>query len=158
MVPSQSQLDKFFEDIKGIPSKNAGGCLLFCYLFWLWLKKNGFDTSTYNIIQIDWDDKTYLEHNKNWIKNKEGNPQSSLHFFWSYEGKTYDADGPYDVSKRLYGSHDVLVGLNTPDCELVSEFCVKALNNGGWNPIFNRNASIEEIKEIFDINLDQVKK
>lgn len=153
-------ISDFFDKILDIKDKNRGGCLFFCYLFWLWLKQQGLPTESFTIVQHNWG-KGCIEHNIQWINNLlNGNkntesPVSSWHFTWIYDGVKYDSDGEYDDKDSTLVSKE-LVGLNTNMCQLVEVFCEHALNKGSWNPSFDRNEAIEIIYERFGIDMWKV--
>lgn len=150
-------LDLFFNPISHIENKNHGGCLLFCYVFWKWLKKNGYETSSFRIKQYCYDG-VYIEHNLDWLEGDIDGAQSSSHFTFLYDGFEYDGDGeacldPFSGYKKI-----VLDGLNTNVCCLIDKFCVSALNEANWNDFFDREYAIGEIEKALGIDLSEINK
>ena len=150
-----SNLSPFFEAIADIPEKNRGGCLYFCWVFWLWLKEQGMSTETFQIKQTSgpWGGQEPITHNLKWI-DTQGNanfpPRSSYHFTWLYEGKEYDAEGPHCEPNGV-----ILSGLNSPVSEpMVDKFCIEALNKGSWNSYFDRDHAIDMVMVHPNLNLD----
>jgi len=151
------KLKPFFETIKPIGDKNHGGCLFFAYAFWLWCKEEELPLNTFRIIQIDCNRGHDLETNINWIDNREGYLRSSHHFTWKYYRTEYDAEGQYNHNKyKNYDGKEALEGLHGQVC-LVEEFCVKALKEGGWNWMFNREEAIELCENELGIDLSKLK-
>jgi hypothetical protein len=143
-VATVEQLQVFFDAVKEIPYKNWGGCLFFCYVFFLWLKKNNYSTSSFAIIQYDCYDGDYIRHNEDFIKGETDFARSSAHFTWKYDGGEYDACGTPTYKTKEFAE---LKGLQTRYGSLVACFCENALINGSWNPDFNRNAAIDIVKK-----------
>lgn len=149
-------LKGFFEGIKDIEDKNAGGCLFFAHVFWRYLKKNNLPTNSFEIVQYSPSYKDAIEHNIKWINkdNDVKHPISSFHFTWLYEYTEYDGEG--EVGDRFFHlKRKVLYGLNGMS-NLVEEFCVQALNKSSWNSMFERNDAIEIIKYNLDIDMSDV--
>jgi len=144
-VATIEQLQVFFDAVKDIPKKNNGGCLFFCYIFFLWLKKNGYNTNSFSIIQYSagWD-KECIVQNDAFIRGESDRATSSAHFTWLYNGAEYDAEGTPTYRTNTFSE---LKGLQTRYGSLVKCFCENALQNGSWNPQFNRNAAIDIIKQ-----------
>lgn len=149
-------LKPFFKGIKEIPCKNNGGCLLFAYTFWKYLKKNNLPTESFDIVQYASSYENAIEHNIKWI-NKDNDiehPMSSFHFTWLYEGIEYDGEGKVgDEYKSM--KRKILHGLNGMT-NLVDEFCVQALNKSSWNSMFDRPSAIKIIEEKLGIDLDEI--
>ena len=162
-ISTHVDVSDFFNQIKDIPKKNAGGCLFFCYAFYKWLKKNDFPTDSFQIVQYDTSGYR-LGSNLAWINNARNNednacyPQASDHFTFVYDGVECDGNGLFNKARWSDCRVEVLHGLNIPSMsvDLVEEFCVQALMEGEWNSEFNRGAAIEEIKECLDIDLGNV--
>lgn len=154
------KLKPFFDAISDIPFKNCGGCLFFCYVFWLWLKKNEIDTKSFEIIQYDCDSREAIQQNEAWISGAEKNASSSWHFTWLYNKKEYDAENPVGkrYSPRQHETSVVLDGLNTKYLSLVEQFCLSALNESAWNTWFDREKAIEIIEERLGLDLSKVNK
>jgi hypothetical protein len=150
------KLKPFFDTIKPLEWKNQGGCLFFAYAFWLWAEKEGIDHTSFQIIQLDGNGGHDLETNLNWINTKEGSCRSSQHFVWKYHRTAYDGQGKVDFNDWRYDEVDTLTGLRGKVC-LIEEFCVKALKDGGWNRMFNREEAIEHCEESLGIDLDKLK-
>ena len=151
-----SKLDPFFDAVAEIPNKNYGGCLVFCFLFYLWLKKNGMDTDSFEIKQYEAGyEYGHILNNMEWINGVEGDVLSSYHFTWFYEGVEYDAEGRIEDSEccvdDMYG--EVLYGLTTRHVDLVKDFCLDALNAPQWNFVFDREAAHAVIMENLGIDL-----
>jgi hypothetical protein len=148
-VATVEQLKVFFDAVEEIQCKNLGGCLFFCYVFFLWLKKNNYNTDSFGIIQYDSWGNQYLRHNEAYIRGERSYARSSAHFTWLYEGTEYDSEGIY----KGYRPKDFaeLNGLQTKYGSLVVSFCESALINGNWNPDFQRNEAIDIIIEKFEI-------
>lgn len=150
-------LTPFFEKVKNIRAKNRGGCLFFALLFWKWLKQQGHDTSSFEIVQYNYD-KQEIEHNLKWIESLTGNACSSNHFTWLYDGVEYDAESPRGYIRGAFLSErGVLHGLNMPGhTPLVDAFCEDALMNSEWNDEFDRSSAIRRIENLFDIDMTHV--
>lgn len=155
MITTETRVDveEFFTAIEDIEFKNHGGCLLFCYTFWLWLKSQGHETDTFAIFQHSYRD-VEIEHNRNWIANKTGTPVSAFHFTWEYQGTRYDGTGEYDVDAHVDG---VKLDLIQSDVDLTEEFCEKSLNDvWQWNDTFDRSYAAGVILNNLGICLDHV--
>lgn len=151
-VANATELKVFFDGVRPIECKNQGGCLFFCYTFYLWLEKNGYDDSSYSIIQYcaDWEDT--IPQNEAFVKGAKKEAASANHFTWMYDGKEYDANGllaksndplPCDWKHHKF---DELMKKH-----FVEKFCINALHNGTWNEMFNRNSAMKTIKDTFGI-------
>lgn len=154
------KLVPFFSGIKSIQYKNNGGCLFFCYVFWLWLKQNNMPVETFQIVQYASPrEDNEAEHNQAWIENQGeyDNPKSSYHFTWYYDGTEYDSNGLVNRANiNNNATRIVLDGLNTEYLELVEKFCVSALLHGSWNMMFDRAMAVSMIQEEFDLELEHV--
>lgn len=148
------KLKPFFEAVKNIPCKNDGGCLLFCYCFWLWLKKNNIKTDSFQIVQYDHSSKYNIETNLKWIDGEEEEAVSSYHYTWIYDGIEYDSE--QIKPKCKVETNEVLLGLNTKNVCLIDDFCENALNNGNWNSCFNRAKYIPIIEKSLGIDLSLI--
>lgn len=153
MGKEMKDVNEFFDGISEIESKNHGGCLFFCYLFFLWLKKNNMPLKDFDIIQYH-DFYDNIEHNLNWLYDKEGDPVSSYHFTWIYDGLEYDSDGEADD----YSFIRYRECLELRDEEEIELFCANALKFGDWNPMFDRNEAIENVHHKFGIDLSEFEK
>jgi len=150
-MATNEQLQVFFDLIKDIDYKNHGGCLFFCYVFFLWLKKNNYSTTSFSIIQYQmWG--SYIEQNEAFIRGENSAATSSSHFTWKYNGIEYDADG-FPKPMMTQGQSSELKGLQTRYGSLVKCFCESALINGDWNTMFNRNRAIEKINKTMKLRL-----
>jgi hypothetical protein len=149
-----ANLDHFFRGVEDIPSKNSGGCLFFCYVFWLWLKDNDMPTESFAINQYDTQRMDALQHNLAWIESQNGKPTAAYHFTWNYEGGEYDADGEFDIDSMF---DDVtpteLSGLVGPWGNLVDEFCMNALKFSGWNYMFNFEEATADLEDFFKFKI-----
>lgn len=147
-------IDKFIDDFKIIPNKNNGGCLFFCYVFWLWINKFNHPKDDFKIIQYDYSAKK-IEYNVKWLKGEsDSHPLASYHFTWIFQGVEYDAEG--FVKQSSYESkHREILDI---DFNLIEKFFVDALNNNDWNDSFDRVQAISYIKHLYDIDLDHIKK
>lgn len=154
-VDIPKRLIPFFEGVEDIPFKNDGGCLFFTYSFWLWVKENNYPTESFQIVQYDHEDKRKIKHNLQFINGDRGNPVASYHFSWIYDEEEYDADGRHVGSDYL--SREILKGLNERYSPVVDEFCLKALNRGGWNSTFKRKSAIEIVESNLLIDLSGVR-
>jgi len=142
-VATKRELKTFFDAVADIPYPNSGGCLFFCYVFWLWLKKKGYDRSSFTINQYDYNE-TVIKRNIAFIEKKQKNAGSSNHFTWSYNGQEYDAEG---IPSYTPGHRHVF------KLRCVKRFCENALINGSWNHMFDRNAAIKEVGTKLRISL-----
>lgn len=148
-IATKEQIDSFFEGIKEIPCKNWGGCLVFCYVFYLWLLKHGYNTSSFQIVQYDsWSNN--IPKNQAFIRGETNEAVSSSHFSWIYNGVEYDSDG---ICTWNRGAKAILNGLNTKYGDLVDSFCVTALTQGDWNTDFDRKDAAKVVKENLGIDL-----
>lgn len=152
-VATKDQIKAFYKGIESIPRRNCGGCLFFCYTFYLWLEKNGYDDSSYSIIQYcsPWDGDT-IPQNEAFISGKNKQAASANHFTWMYNGKQYDADGPFTRGNPPSDWHhhqfDELMKKH-----LVEKFCINALHNGEWNEEFKRANAMKVVKEKLGITI-----
>jgi hypothetical protein len=156
----------FFDAIHDIEDKNRGGCLFFCYAFWKWLKKNGYPTDSFQIVQYDNDNERIMQNIK-WIENNRGisqdfensgNPLSSSHFSWLYQDVEYDGNGHISKTRWVGYAKKTLFGLNTPNLnvDLVEQFCVGALTKSFWNDDFDRKGAIDDLVYSLGVNLYDV--
>jgi hypothetical protein len=148
---SRIDLEPFFGAIKDIEEKNAGGCLMFCYVFYLWLKKNGYPLDSFTITQIGW--KNTIEHNMAFLKGERDTAMSSSHFVWDYEGARYDGECLY------LGGYSYCDKAPLPLFEdSIENFCLSALNNASWNRDFDRNRAIDIVQERLGLDLSLIKR
>ena len=154
MRETHTDLDPFFNAIQDIRGKNAGGCLWFAYVFWLWLKDNNLPTDSFGIVQYQYRGEGCIEHNQKWIDGKmEGrNCVSSSHFTWYYEGLEWDADGEFQDEGYRDEARE-LAGLNEPHGSLVDDFCKNALRYAGWNDWFDRDTARDTLQERFGFQI-----
>lgn len=133
------KLKEFFDSIAHIQNKNAGGCLFFCYVFWLWLKKKGLPTESFQIMQYGYSkNDSSLIRNIEWTRGNNNRPGSGAHFTWLYQGTEYDGTGVINTDRWAHYYRRRLPYLNTKRIKKVEEFCQNALSNGSWNRRFNR--------------------
>lgn len=147
--PIDNDLQPFFDGIKDIRCKNYGGCLFFCYLFFLWLEKNKMSTRSFKIIQHDYNDKYNINRNMDFINGKRDRPVSSWHFSWSYKGVEYDSDGTEPMSH--YSRKTLALG----NKGIIKSFCKSALMFGCWNSNFDRKEAIEHVIKTLDIDMNE---
>lgn len=151
-VATATELKVFFDGVRPIEYKNNGGCLFFCYAFYLWLKKNGYDTSVFSIVQYCDPWENTIPQNEAFVEGKNSQAASANHFTWIYNGTEYDADGIVSVTKGAppacwqHHKFDELLEKN-----LVEKFCINALHNGSWNEMFDRKSAMKAIKNTFGI-------
>ena len=149
-------VQEFFDKISDIDDKNSGGCLLFCYLFFCWLRKNDYPTDSFEIIQMSSDyEETKIQENIEFINKKRDSAVSSAHFAWRYNGEEYDSEGALEhVRWRFYNKATLpLFG----DTNAIVALCENALINGRWNNWFDRNAAIPVIQECFGIDFSHLR-
>lgn len=144
-------LSPFFEAIEDIEYKNEGGCLMFCYVFYLWLKKEGHSLDSFTITQIGYDYK--IQHNMDFLEGKQEAAASSAHFVWDYQGSRYDAEGLYRDKFFYYDSAPLPLFEDS-----IETFCLSALNNARWNPTFDRNRAIDIVQERLGLDLSLIKR
>lgn len=142
--------DKFFDAIDDIPFKNYGGCLFFCYVFWLWAKLNHRDLSDYDIIQYD-NNYSRVEKNIAFIKGLRKKAFEANHFSWIHNDREFDSDGIVTPCYTIIKER-----LRIPNHK-VQVFCENALMNGSWNNKFNRNNAIDTVCDRLNINLCHLK-
>ena len=147
----------FFGKIENIPNKNLGGCLFFCYLFWLWLKENDLPTDSFSIFQYDFEDGDSINQNLDWILGDTDEAGSSAHFAWKYEGIEYDSDGIRPEGGWNNYEATELLGLNHETGSLVEEFCLNAMLYGGWNYTFDLPEALKTLGPMFDTDISKVK-
>jgi hypothetical protein len=148
------KVSEFLDAVETIEAKNCGGCLFFCYVFYLWLKKNNLPTETFFIRQ-------YADalNNDRLYKNMEykapgSHAYASNHFTWFYNGIEYDAEGKIHRLDEIKGRKYTYVDLKQI-CEynLVESFCKDALIKGSWNPRFNRRKAFQIVEENLGIDV-----
>lgn len=147
--PINTDLQAFFDGIKDIEGKNFGGCLFFCYLFFLWLEKNKMPTRSFKIVQHDYDDKYYINRNIDFIRGDRDKAVSSWHFSWIYKGIEYDSEG---TDPMTHFSRKVLALSNKG---IIRSFCKSALIFGSWNSTFDRQEAIEHVIKTLDIDMSK---
>ena len=142
----------FFKKLNNIHNKNAGGCLFFAYVFWLWLKRNDLPTESFEIVQYDYNGDC-SRHNLRWIAGQKKHAISSAHFTWMYEGIEWDAAGEFN-NRRSDCVRRVLEGLNTRYASLVERFCKVALRDRDqWNVSFDRDSAVRKLRRRFDMKI-----
>lgn len=142
-------IEEFFDKIKDIPNRCSGGCLLFCYLFYLQFKN-------IEIVQYDYPDGISIKRNIAFLNNERAQAYSSAHFTWIYQNQEYDANGVYNYQRDrewLSVPQRIVLPLN----ERLEEFCISALNHGSWNSMFYRKAAIAVIEERFGFDLSRIR-
>jgi len=141
-------LKKFFEQIDDIPNRGLGGCLWFCYIFLLTLKKEGLSTNSFHLVQYDYAGGVSTEKNISFLNGKSDTPQSSYHFTFMYEGKEYDCNGVVTPSRKIGWAVNRTV-LPISSYEQAVMFCQTALKYGAWNDRFDKDRWIPVLEERF---------
>lgn len=146
-------IQDFLDGIAGIPDKNSGGCLFFCYAFLLWLEKNGLPTDSFIITQYARHEESHkIEHNMNYVNG--ASPMSSSHFTCMYECIEFDAEGlPRDIWRLSYKRQKLN---QIAEYGLNEAFCIDALKKGKWNTDFNRKQAIKTVKKNLGIDMGHV--
>lgn len=152
-IASKVEIQGFLDSIKEISYKNEGGCLFFCYAFWLWLKKNKFNTLSFGIIQHEIWGSSSTKQNEKFIKGETDIATSSSHFVWTYNGIQYDAES-VDPSSFNGATVTELKGLQNRYGSLVKEFCENSLKHGCWNPMFNRKEAVKIVRKNLKLNMN----
>lgn len=148
-------IQEFFDNIKDIKDKNAGGCLFFCYLFFCWLRKNNYPTDSFEIIQIALPyEEDRIQKNIEFINKQRDSAVSSAHFAWRYNNEEYDSEGV--LNHVRWDSYPKATLPLFGDTEAIISLCENALINGWWNPWFDRNATIQIIAERFGIDFSHL--
>lgn len=145
----KTNIKPFFKAISDILHKNYGGCLFFAYAFYKWLLHNGYSIESFEIHQIGCNSE--IETNLQFIKGEHKCATSSYHFIWKYEGVFYDSDGLYDGALGNNYTHLPLF----PNS--IDNFCVSALTQGEWNPLFRRNAAIDLMADRLSLDFEHVR-
>lgn len=148
--------DGFFYVIKDVKNKNCGGCLLFAYSFYLWLKAKNFNTDSFKIGQIGSD--YAINNNLNWIDGHFVYASSSYHFIFHYNGQWYDSEGAFcieDIKNPPYSSLSFCI-LDLNEDDLIDDFCCEALQFGYWNSKFDRQKYKPIIEDALGIDLSQI--
>ena len=146
------ELSEFFDSVADIPNKNRGGCLFFCYVFWLWLIDNDMPLDSFDIIQYDYTHRPKLGQNMEWLCNGNLSPTSSYHFTWIYNGIEYDADGELCCFDDDGLECEALCIEN----DQIKDFCQHAINFAPWNDEFDREEAIYIIKDRLGLSLDDI--
>jgi len=144
-------IQDFLDGIAGIPDKNAGGCLFFCYAFFLWLKKNNLPTDKFYIVQYAYCIEN-IQQNLQYIYGEM--PVSSSHFSWVYEEIEVDGEGFLD--QLNYKHHEKERLRQIAEHGLNEAFCIDALKKARWYPEFNRKQAIKTLKHNLDLDLNHV--
>lgn len=148
-------VQEFFDKIKDINDKNAGGCLFFCYLFFCWLRKNNYPTDSFEIVQIALPyEEDRIQQNIEFINKQRDSAVSSAHFAWRYNNEEYDSDGV--LNHVRWDSYPKATLPLFGDTEAIISLCENALMNGRWNTWFKRNAAIQIISERFGIDFSHL--
>lgn len=155
-VATKDQIKAFYKGISPIENRNQGGCLFFCYTFYLWLEKNGYNDSSYSIIDYcnpdDPEEGDSIGNNEAFIEGKNKKAVSATHFTWMYNGQEYDSNGVvlerYKPDDWKHHQFDELMKKH-----MVDKFCINALHNGSWNTTFQRAGAMKTIKEKLGIDI-----
>ena len=125
---------------------NRGGCLFLAYAFFKWLQFNQKDTSSFFIVQYDWEGEYYIQRNLSFINGESSSADSSHHYSWLYQDIEMDAHGP-DKREIMedYMVRRVWVELDTD--QKIEKFCQSALLHAVWNSEFNRQYARARIFE-----------
>ena len=152
----QSELKGFFDAVEDIEFKNNGGCLFFCYVFFLWAQENCPEAlESFDIVQYESDWSQAIGHNQRWLEGEEENAMSSYHFTWTYKDRELDSEGVVDYSEyeNCVSEHLELTG----DSTAIEMFCLSALNEcSDWNWSFNRKEAKEKLEKRLGIDLNNV--
>lgn len=139
-------VDDFFQKICDIPNKNNGGCLLFCYLFYLQFREC-------EIVQYSGWGSQPIQTNIEFLEGKRERATSSSHFTWIYHNVEYDSEGIYnEEADWKYVPLKAVLPLGNK----IDEFCVNALRYGSWNPQFRRKTTIPLLEKRFGISLEHI--
>ena len=148
-------VQEFFDKICDISDKNKGGCLLFCYLFFCWLRKNNYPTDSFEIIQMSSDYENRIQENIEFINKQRDSAVSSAHFAWRYNGEEYDSEGKLNHARWTYYTKATLPLFG--DANAIVALCENALINGRWNTCFDRNPTIEIVAARFGIDFSHLR-
>lgn len=151
----KTDVQEFFDAIYPIKDKNSGGCLFFCYAFFLWLKKNKLPLNDFQIKQYSREEYK-IENNKGY--HNGNTPVSSAHFTWIYDGKEYDSIGAatrksFTFDKLSFYKSDIL---DTVTHDIVESFCIDALSINQWNDAFERIPAVDHIRKTLGLELSHV--
>lgn len=146
----QAALDLFFETIKPIPSKDCGGCLIFCYAFFLFLHRNKLSTKSFKIIQYDYNGRAWTRSNLRFIYGGRNRPQSSYHFTFVYDGVEYDCEGRFDKNRVSSLERTILP---FPDRKALVRFCVNSIKYSNWNWTFRREKWMPIVNKYLGISM-----
>lgn len=162
MQASRNEMWEFFTSIEGIPNKGKGGCLFFCFAFFRWLQKHGFDTNDFTILQIDSFWHQSKSNNVAFIQTGEGQPEAAWHFVWKYCDELYDGNSfDNDPDTNGYTPVDLFPLLNSPGFfetrdQAIEQFCIRALNHDSWNTMFSRGYAKDVMRHNLDLEFDEI--
>lgn len=142
------ELEDFYAKIKDIPDKGFGGCLLFCYAFFMFLRKNKISAKSFKIVQYA-HGKSAIISNLKFLNSDANHPVASYHFTFKYLGKEYDCNG------IVKGAPNRVVSKTLPIKKfgMMRVFCKTAMLYGNWNKTFNRNKWQPVIEQRLGIKL-----
>lgn len=146
MVRSSKEAFKF---LGRVPLLNWGGCLVAAYVYYLNEKRNGTEKDI-QLVELEEYEKTNIRHNQSFLKGKYKTANSDNHFAWIRDGNDailYDGTGimPFDFDYKL----------QIPK-ESIESFSVNSLNNGGWNPEFDRQIWLPKFEKFFKMDLSAI--
>ncbi len=140
MIAKDHEITEFFTAIEEIDHKNRGGCLLFCYAFFLWLKSRGHDLHDFTIYHVAGNWGYLINTNIDFLDGRQTEPTSGWHFVWKYNGEIFDSCGRYFLSYddvNLFPENKAFSHFGTRETA-IANFCIAALNKHEWNTRFHR--------------------
>jgi hypothetical protein len=147
-----SSLDEIRTFLNEIPNINRGGCGVSAYAMYCYLEKTNQllpDTRIIYVWDIDYLSDSY-EKNTNFIENQNGDCDSCAHVVLFHNGFYMDSKNKKIEIHEIEIFHwfDGIELLIIPQ-PLTHTFMKKSIEEGKWNPSFDRNY-IKDIKVILN--------
>jgi hypothetical protein len=141
--------EKAIEVLSKIPAINFGGCLLAAFVFYQ-NEKTARRSNKLKLVSLCTNVEYGHKTNKAYTEGKIAVADSACHFGWTYDnGKTiYDTKGIVSLARY---KHRVIIPK-----KITSQFSVSSLNNGVWNPHFDRKKHLPKIARVFNQDLSMV--
>lgn len=134
-----------------IPNIAKGGCGIMALSLWRVCQKTKRKPQNIKLVTLygNHDHTNSFNVNLDFI-NKDGeDAQPCWHFAFIVNNMIIDQSGPVDMQ---YYQKMLIVPI-----EKTEQFLIKAVNNHGWNEMFDREEFVPKIAQLLNINLNDVK-
>lgn len=148
MIKKFQEVREYLADIDSI---NAGGCGVAALAMMMWLEKTGADmTKFYLVLRHSYRERDTFQTNLTFLHKGVGNADACAHYLIHWKGEYMDSMDRGNKGMMSHAPYELKVA--HPEC---FKLVCSALQNGMWNPRFDREDECPRIEEALGITFPE---